>query len=424
MKSPTLEPLHNCRKKDRLHIYKERLTFPLLLWLLGLTILFFILYSTPKHFKFIPKQELHDHEENVAIKPTYDYESCDLFNGQWIPDLNGSLYTNKSCPTMSNSKNCGKHGRKDVDYLNWRWKPYGCDLQRFDAKNFLHIVQGKTLAFIGDSVARNHMESLLCVLSQEQTPVDMYSDTQDRFRTWYFPSHKFTIKVLWTKFFVVGEEKVVNGLKTGKYDLHLDRIENKWAQYLPGVDYAIISSGHWFFRPIYLYEDGNVIGCVYCDDKNISHVQPTFALRTAFRMALTYINDCKECGRLLTIIRTFSPAHFENGEWNTGGRCNRTSIYSEKQINLGGSEWDLKVAQIEEIERVKTDGQNKGKRFEALDVTKAMMMRPDGHPDIHWNNQYMEGYSDCVHWCLPGPIDVWNDLLMAVFRKEDYSSLI
>ncbi|KAF5200252.1 trichome birefringence-like [Thalictrum thalictroides] len=223
----------------------------------------------------------------------------------------------------------------------------------------------------------------------------------------------------------MAEERVVNGSKTGGYDLHLDRIENKWAQYLPGVDYAIISSAHWFFRPIYLHEDGNVIGCVYCDAKNISHVQPSFAVPRVFRTALKYINDCKECGRLLTFVRTFSPSHFENGAWNTGGRCNRTSPYTGKQINLGSSEeWDLKIAQLEEIERLKKNGVNKGKRFEALDVTKAMMMRPDGHPDIHWNNQYMQGYSDCVHWCLPGPIDVWNDLLMAVFRKQDYSSLV
>ncbi|KAF5203227.1 trichome birefringence-like, partial [Thalictrum thalictroides] len=161
MNPPALKPLH-CRKKER-YIYKERSALPVLLWLLGLTTLFFILY--PKNFKFILKHEVHDHEEKVT---TYDYDegSCDLFNGQWIPDLNGSLYTNKSCSTMPISKNCGKHGRKDVDYLNWRWKPYGCDLQRFDAKNFLHIVRGKTLAFIGDSVARNHMESLLCLLSQ------------------------------------------------------------------------------------------------------------------------------------------------------------------------------------------------------------------------------------------------------------------
>lgn len=89
-----------------------------------------------------------------------------MFNGNWVPDFKGSMYTNSSCATISTSKNCFRHGRKDRDFLNWRWKPEKCDLPRFDAKAYLDIVRGKTLAFIGDSVARNHIESLLCLLSQ------------------------------------------------------------------------------------------------------------------------------------------------------------------------------------------------------------------------------------------------------------------
>lgn len=93
-------------------------------------------------------------------------EKCDLYEGRWIPDFEGSQYTNSSCATIPISKNCFRNGRKDRDFLNWRWKPEKCDLPRFDPKAFLEIVRGKTLAFIGDSVARNHMESLLCLLSQ------------------------------------------------------------------------------------------------------------------------------------------------------------------------------------------------------------------------------------------------------------------
>lgn len=94
-------------------------------------------------------------------------ENCDLSKGHWIREPRGSnFYTNSSCATIPNSKNCFKQGRMDMDFLNWRWKPDQCELPRFDAKLFLQIVQGKTMAFIGDSVARNHIESLLCLLSQ------------------------------------------------------------------------------------------------------------------------------------------------------------------------------------------------------------------------------------------------------------------
>jgi len=97
-----------------------------------------------------------------------EQKPCDLSKGHWVQALEGSstYYTNSSCPSIPDSKNCFRHGRKDRDFLNWRWKPDECDLPRFDPRNFLQMVSGKTMAFIGDSVARNHMDSLLCLLSQ------------------------------------------------------------------------------------------------------------------------------------------------------------------------------------------------------------------------------------------------------------------
>lgn len=92
---------------------------------------------------------------------------CDLFDGSWILEQEGNslYYTNFSCPTIPHSKNCLLNGRPDEEFLHWRWKPDECVLPRFSAKAFLTFVKGKKMAFIGDSLARNHMESLLCLLS-------------------------------------------------------------------------------------------------------------------------------------------------------------------------------------------------------------------------------------------------------------------
>ncbi|KAK8521345.1 hypothetical protein V6N13_077454 [Hibiscus sabdariffa] len=91
---------------------------------------------------------------------------CDLYNGRWFYDPQGPSYTNNSCPVITQMQNCQGNGRPDKEYENWRWKPSECDLPRFDAKKFLELMRGKTLAFIGDSVARNQMESMLCLLWQ------------------------------------------------------------------------------------------------------------------------------------------------------------------------------------------------------------------------------------------------------------------
>ncbi|XP_020981567.2 xyloglucan O-acetyltransferase 4-like [Arachis duranensis] len=397
---------------------------------------FFILYS-PNASTVFPNQrsdetdeslsQNNDEEEvadisepNTPSENQYEEKTCDLFKGHWVPTTSegSTYYTNSSCRTIPDSKNCFKHGRTDSDFLNWRWKPEQCELPRFDHKMFLELVRGKKMAFIGDSVSRNHMESLLCLLSQEETPKDIHKDSEDRYRTWYFPKHDFTLMMLWSRFIIVGEEQMINGSASGTFDLQLDKVDDDWARELPNLDYAIISGGHWFFRVMYLHEGDNLVGCVYCGQPNVTSYNSDFPLRKAFRTAFNYINNgCKECGKLVTVLRTFAPAHFENGAWNTGGYCNRTGPASESEVDPGMFEWQVRNAQMEEFEKARKEGMEKGKSFEVLDVTVAMMMRPDGHPGDHWGNKWMRGYNDCTHWCLPGPVDLWSELLLAILNK-------
>ncbi|KAI9152780.1 hypothetical protein LWI28_001056 [Acer negundo] len=85
-------------------------------------------------------------------------------DGEWVPNPEGPYYTNTTCWAIYEHQNCMKFGRPDTDFMKWRWKPDGCDLPIFNPAQFLEIVRGKSLAFIGDSVARNQMQSLICLL--------------------------------------------------------------------------------------------------------------------------------------------------------------------------------------------------------------------------------------------------------------------
>jgi hypothetical protein len=57
-------------------------------------------------------------------------------------------------------------------------------------------------------------------------------------------------------------------------------------------------------------------------------------------------------------------------------------------------------------------------QFAALDVTKLANLRPDGHPGPYMRNDPFAGgadarvQNDCVHWCMPGPIDTFNEILL------------
>ncbi|PWA58533.1 protein ALTERED XYLOGLUCAN 4 [Artemisia annua] len=370
----------------------------------------FIVFYSSNPFKTNDKHALFKFPKDDGMG------ECRLSEGEWVRKPYGEsllAYTNTSCPTMPDWKNCFKHEREDTDFLNWRWKPNECELPRFDPGKFLRIVRGKRMGFIGDSVSRNHVDSLICLLSKEEAPVNIHNDSDDRFPAWHFPNHDFTLLTLWSRYLVAADELVVNGSNSGMFSLNLDKVDDNWARQLPTLDYAIISDGHWFFRPVHIYQNNIKIGCVYCNEPNITNLNMTSAMRMSFRAALRYINDCKECKPLMTILRTFSPAHFENGTWNNGGNCKRTKPLLEFEVESREFNRETSGMQNEEIERARRECSSKKKKFKVMDITMAMAMRADGHPGSHWGNKWMKGINDCLHWCLPGPIDVWNDFLIA-----------
>lgn len=116
------------------------------------------------------KEEAQPAETESAIVPEGSESSdakCDLFSGEWVPNPEGPYYTNATCYAIQEHQNCMRSGRPDVGYLKWRWKPDDCELPIFDPLPFLELVRGKSLAFVGDSVARNHMQSLICLLASK-----------------------------------------------------------------------------------------------------------------------------------------------------------------------------------------------------------------------------------------------------------------
>ncbi|KAJ3694929.1 hypothetical protein LUZ60_000306 [Juncus effusus] len=358
--------------------------------------------------------------QDLDHNSTSEIELCDLAMGKWVTEIREPIYTNVTCPSIPDFKNCQKYG-KDPGYLYWRWKPDGCDLPRYEPERFLNFVRGKKMAFIGDSLARNQFDSLLCLLSQVETPIEIYRDMFDKFRTMHFPSSNFTLMVMWSEFYVQGIPVIVNGTTTASFNIHLDKINTNWTSQLPSLNYAIISGGNWFFRINYLYENDELIGCVNCREENVKDYGISYAIRRVVRKALESINECENCDGLVTFLRTYTPHHFENGSWFSGGYCNRTHLLAESEIDMNTIEWEIKKIQNKEINKIRevNEGGNENKKsFGVMDVTKAMMIRADGHPGANYDKRWVRNANDCLHWCLPGPVDMWNDMLLFNLMKS------
>ncbi|KAL0426097.1 UNVERIFIED_CONTAM: protein trichome birefringence-like 26 [Sesamum radiatum] len=236
-------------------------------------------------------------------------------------------------------------------------------------------MRDKSLAFIGDSIMRNHVQSLLCLLSQVEQTVEVYHDEPYKNRRWSFPSHRFTVSVIWapflTKAFTFEDD---DGVSSGLIQLHLDKLD-------------------------------------------------TYAYRKALNSTLKFISETKH--RPYIFFRTTTPDHFENGEWNTGGYCNRTRPFKAGEIGINVVDEIMRNVELEEFEWAAARGSGNGMSLKLFDTTMLSLLRPDGHPGVYRQFHPYDGkdkeakiQNDCLHWCLPGPIDSWNDLMMEMLLRH------
>ncbi|KAK0585107.1 hypothetical protein LWI29_023528 [Acer saccharum] len=337
----------------------------------------------------------HDSREGL-IGELQREKRCDIFSGEWVPNPEAPYYTNTTCWAIHENQNCRKYGRPDTEFMKWRWKPDGCDLPIFNPAQFLEIVRGKSLAFVGDSVARNQMQSLICLLSRVEYPVDVSYTPDERFKRWKYTTYNFTLAIYWTPHLVKAKEADSNGpTHTGLFNLYLDEFDEEWTTQIEDFDYIIISAD------------------------NVTDLPMSYGYRKAFRTAFKAINSLENF-KGITFLRTFAPSHFENGLWNEGGNCVRTKPIRSNETALEGIDFELYMTQLEEFKIAEKLGNKRGLKFRLLDTTQATLLRPDGHPSRygHLPNENVTLYNDCVHWCLPGPIDTWSDFLLEMLKME------
>ncbi|XP_075515696.1 protein trichome birefringence-like 19 [Primulina tabacum] len=359
------------------------------------------------------------HAEGIEI--TDNQEKCDIFTGEWIPNPNAPYYTNTTCWAIHEHQNCMKYGRPDAGFMQWRWKPDGCDLPVLNPFQFLDMVRDKSLAFVGDSVGRNQMQSMICLLSRAKYPIDVSPTSDEHFKRWKYFTYNFTLAYLWTPFLVRYEDRDPDGpTHTGLFNLYLDEFDDAWTTQIDGFDYLILNAGHWFSRTAVYYENRRIVGCRYCQLPNITDLPMTFGYRRAFRTAFKAING-RDNFRGVTFLRTFAPSHFEDGPWNAGGNCVRRRPFRSNEKILEGLSLDLYMIQLGAFRAAEKE---RRKRFRWLDTTQAMSLRPDGHPSRygHWPDENVTLYNDCVHWCLPGPIDSLADFLFHMLKIESRRS--
>ena len=269
-------------------------------------------------------------------------------------------------------------------------------------------MKGRTIALVGDSLGRQQFQSLLCMVTGGKDSPEVEDAGVDfglvRARgavrpdgwAYRFPSTNTTILFYWSA--SLCELEPVKG----RFAMHLDRPVKFLQQQIYRFDVLVLNTGHhWNRGKLTANRWDMYVGGAPLRDQRLAEIwrAKNLTLHSVVRWVGEQLPGHPK--GLKAFVRSISPRHFVGGEWNSGGSCDNTMPlrHGDRVVDNGVGVGDREAASAAA-----------GTGVRVLEITAISELRDEAHMS---NYSSARGAFDCLHWCLPGVPDTWNEILFA-----------
>ncbi|RRT47203.1 hypothetical protein B296_00039983, partial [Ensete ventricosum] len=367
-------------------------------------------------------------------------DTCDLSRGDWVyDDVNHPFYREDQCEFLSTQVACLKNGRKEDMYQKWRWQPKDCSLPKFDARLLLERLRGKRLMFVGDSLNRNQWESMVCMVQSAiptgkkgrkwdgsriifvaEVPYDALHPSSwrksiDVMISMILQEYNATVEFYWAPFLVESNSDDPHIHSILDRIIKADSIE-KHGVHWKGVDYLVFNTYIWWMNTLEM----KVLRPSARNWTEYDGIARPLAYERVMRTWSRWLDENVDPRRTSVFFMSMSPLHSRSSDWGNpnGIKCAKETL---PLTNMTGVHLGTDMGMFEQAKKAAQSTSRVPIAF--VDITTMSELRKDAHTSVHTTRQgaVMTAeqqanpavYADCIHWCVPGLPDVWNQLLYA-----------
>ena len=313
--------------------------------------------------------------ESIAIDIEKKNE-INLYDGKWVRDSQ-LRKVDDSWKPINMYNRCKEKWMENHDDLSqypyWKWETNSHEMQKFTNENFCELIKDrKGILFVGDSITRLFSYTLASMMKTESISKDK----------WSICNGNNQIEFIRNDFLDTNNYFIGNKCKNSDGNFGVNAKCFEFFDHLALYDTIIVNSGA---HPRFVYEYG-------FEEYHMS--MKLASTRISSKMNMLHDNP-------ILIARNTVPGSWGCDENTFSAPKNITYALEMIQKSPPSYKWnDFNVAN-EIFESVFSYD-----NWNILDAYTPTILRADSHI----------GSGDCLHYCIPGPADLWVDFLYNIIN--------